>query len=126
MRICRICKLEKKESSFYKNKAYSDGLDTWCKICKSQYAKKYRENIPKKITDTKSGRSMLMTGIRKEDWCETYKLLLKIGYDPKGDIHKQFSEKYGLPYKKRPIRNKVLCEYSECLNTPNKTDSFSE
>lgn len=36
MKKCSICKLEKDESNFHKNKKKKDGLDTRCKSCKHE------------------------------------------------------------------------------------------
>jgi hypothetical protein len=40
---CSRCKRWKAESEFYKRRKYKDGLDTWCKKCICEAARKYRE-----------------------------------------------------------------------------------
>jgi hypothetical protein len=41
MKICRICKLEKDESEFWKNIVKTDGLQTQCKDCQRLYHQDY-------------------------------------------------------------------------------------
>lgn len=115
MKKCRICGREKKEDSFYKNKNYPDGLDTWCKICKSEYAKARNRNKEKLPVDKDR---LIFTGMCKSDWCKMYQFLLSLGYDVKNDIHEQFSKRHGLPYKKRPRKNYITFSYEDCLDTP--------
>jgi len=43
MKICKNCKVPKPFSDFYNDKMYADSHYPYCKICKSQYDKKYRE-----------------------------------------------------------------------------------
>lgn len=124
MKKCKRCGKEKKKSSFYKCKNYPDGLDYYCKICKNDSQKKYRKNLPKSSTST--DRDLLMSGINKKDWCNTYRFLKHIGYDINGDIHKQFSEKYSLKYKKRPLRNNITFKPEDCSETLDKTDSLPD
>jgi hypothetical protein len=44
MKKCNKCNLEKNESEFHVAKSFKDGLYTWCKICKSNYDKVYRQS----------------------------------------------------------------------------------
>ena len=44
MKICTICKIEKDESEFYKNKRNKDGLNSWCKACFHDYNQKWYKN----------------------------------------------------------------------------------
>jgi hypothetical protein len=44
MKLCSKCKIEKYESNFNKNKNRKDGLQHYCKQCKSLINKKYAEN----------------------------------------------------------------------------------
>ena len=54
-KICRICKENKNISEFGINKAYSDGYETRCKICRNKYAAiqrdKHREKTNKKYVE---------------------------------------------------------------------------
>lgn len=43
MKICSKCKLEKEELEFSKSKKSKDGLQFWCKDCRREYQKEYRE-----------------------------------------------------------------------------------
>ncbi len=45
MKRCARCKEQKTESEFGKKRQSKDGLSSWCKKCKCEYARKYyREN----------------------------------------------------------------------------------
>ncbi len=44
MKTCCKCKVEKQISEFQKNKTKKDGLQTYCKICKSEIFKEYSRN----------------------------------------------------------------------------------
>jgi hypothetical protein len=55
-----------------------------------------------------------MRGITHHDWCGTYAVLQKLGYDIHSDINEQFSKKYGLPVKERPTKNTVSFSPKDC------------
>ncbi len=40
---CRKCKQRKARSEFHKNASSSDGLASWCKVCKAKAAQEYRQ-----------------------------------------------------------------------------------
>jgi hypothetical protein len=42
MKVCTKCKVEKELTEFCKNKKTKDGLESWCKVCKSAYNKIWR------------------------------------------------------------------------------------
>ena len=44
MKKCPRCNIVKDESEFYKNCTTKDGLETYCKDCRREYYKIYREN----------------------------------------------------------------------------------
>lgn len=48
MRTCRTCQQDKEESEFQKHSAASDGLNTQCKACVSEYRKQWRKDNPSK------------------------------------------------------------------------------
>jgi hypothetical protein len=50
--------------------------------------------------------SLNLLGLKKEDYCEMYSALSKLGYNPELDIHIQFCEKWGLKVLKRPRKGK--------------------
>lgn len=60
MKICIRCKTEKPFEEFHKNKRSIDGYTTYCKPCKSDYAKR---NTYERTTDSKK---CAMCGITKE------------------------------------------------------------
>lgn len=43
MKICTICKAEKEESEYNKNKSRKDGLNTLCKDCSQKRSRRYYE-----------------------------------------------------------------------------------
>ena len=43
MKTCQKCSFIKEETLFYKDKYKKDGLDSFCKSCRSSYHKKYRK-----------------------------------------------------------------------------------
>jgi hypothetical protein len=113
MRVCKVCNKEKKDESFYKNKALKSGYNTTCKICSNLYQSKLRKkNI--KIYETSS--SLKLAGVKKTDWCSMYLFLKDLGYNIEKDIHFQFTEKYNLEYKNRPSKNTLNYTYKDCLD----------
>ncbi len=97
-KICKQCGLEKKLTSFYKNRNNKDGLQSSCKICANHNVKYYRhlrrEN--EELQDKFDGKTLSMIGAVKSDYCEMYSFLSKIGYNVEEDIHLQFCEKWGI------------------------------
>jgi len=45
-KLCRKCVQWKAETEFHKNASRKDGLARWCKVCKTNAAKKSRERLP--------------------------------------------------------------------------------
>lgn len=39
---CSLCKQTKPDSEFYQNRATTNGLTCWCKVCTSEYHKETR------------------------------------------------------------------------------------
>lgn len=54
LKTCNSCKLEKPNSSFHKNISSKDGLRSFCKSCKNERDKDYRETNPEKIQKSQS------------------------------------------------------------------------
>lgn len=74
MKICSNCKIEKDENEFSKNKSSKkDGLDSWCKICKSEYNKKYKKEHRAEISDYNKNYHKNNYEERKEHIIETVK-----------------------------------------------------
>ena len=44
MKVCRKCSENKENSEFHICKSYKDNLSVWCKSCKREYDKKYRQS----------------------------------------------------------------------------------
>lgn len=101
-KICNTCLVEKDIYEFYRNtKGYYYGKCIQC-------LKNEREN---KQPRQYSGR---VTQALRE-WCQTQRILSKIGYNLEGDIHLQFLEKFNLTgYKPRPNANKVSYKPEDC------------
>lgn len=112
-RVCRKCGREKNMESFYRCASCPQGRQTHCKICQSAWNKQYRETHPVQPV----GRELKMTNVGLKDYCQTYKFLIQMGYDPTGNVAEQFSNKYGTKYKDR--KNKDLNTYSfdDCLKS---------
>ena len=53
MKKCYLCKKEKDESEFYKNKAKSSGLADGCKDCQKERSKIFKEKNPEIIKERK-------------------------------------------------------------------------
>jgi hypothetical protein len=118
-KVCKYCEKEKDIDSFYKKKASADGHQSVCKICTSIVTREYkeiriRENPPVKKTkeDTKT---LSLVGTCKKDYCAMYSAMDKLGYNPSGDIHIQFMEKWGLKVSKSPRKGpKNQFSYQDC------------
>ena len=105
---CIECGKIKKISSFPKNQ-------TRCKIC-------INNKIRKEVVKDDLGFGPRLTPLTKKDFCNTYKLLMLMGYNIDGDVHEQFTKKYGLPYKERPLLNTLKYLPKDCLDGSDKAD----
>lgn len=117
MKKCRNCKIEKPLEEFGKRIRNIDGHNNQCKSCESEYGKRYRKGYRAKDDDSRDVDSshIDMKGIRKFEWCQTYRILSKIGYNPELDIHTQFIEKHPtLVLKDRPARNIKYFTWEDC------------
>jgi hypothetical protein len=121
-RQCATCGRVKKIESYPKNNRLVSGYDRTCKICRNANQRIYRQN---RKNNDKTSTEMKLSGLSRRDWCATYEFLKSIGYDVTKDIHLQFSERHGLPYKKRPQRNTLTYTHQDCLDCSNQTNLLS-
>ncbi len=84
MKTCRKCLQGKSSDQFHKDKVRSDGLDVYCKHCKSQYVKNYYLRNSGKLKDySKSWRKNNKDKVRQNN--KTYT----------ENLHQKFFEMYG-------------------------------
>lgn len=89
MKVCNKCGRELPESYFYRAKTTSDGLQTHCKECQSEYLKKYRKEMKDSVDKVKKkAREPLKELSRFSDEQLTVELFAR-GY--KGKITKRVS-----------------------------------
>lgn len=53
-KICSKCCIEKNTDEFAKDKKTKDGLKCWCKLCNSEYNKKYRQEHKEQIVNKRN------------------------------------------------------------------------
>jgi hypothetical protein len=98
--------IEKEETSYYKKKNAKDGLQSVCKICSYTIQKEYQQikklEEPNQRKVKRDSKFLSLAGIRKEDYCNTYLLLSKMGYNVELDIYPQFMERWSLNVSKSP------------------------
>lgn len=111
---CRTCYEFKDLTEYHKIKNAKDGHSVHCRLC---YNKKQREYARVKSGKTTIGRGYMdmKGGDKLYEWCHTYILLSKIGYNPSDDIHTQFIERHpNLVYKRRPAKSKKTYTWDQC------------
>lgn len=114
---CRTCKITKDVNEFGIRRKNLDGFDNQCKQCQREYQKKYIQGYrAKQDGDRTVDTSHIdLTGIRKNEWCQAYRILAILGYKPELDIHTQFIEKHPyLTLKSRPTRNIKWFTWQDC------------
>jgi hypothetical protein len=117
MKKCKACRITKELSEFGNRKRNKDGLNGQCKACESEYGKMYRKGYRAKDDETRDIDSthIDMKGIRKFEWCNTFRILSKMGYNPELDLHTQFIERHPyLTLKPRPARNIRHFTWEDC------------
>lgn len=116
MKKCRVCNELKPITEYRTRKGNLDGLDHKCKDCDREYQRKYREGYrTKSDINYINSKHIDIKGIRKSEWCETYRILSILGYNVSYDIHTQFIERHpGLVYKDRPTRNVKSFTSDDC------------
>lgn len=99
-KICKACLIERPTKKFVRSKAFPDGYESRCKICKLNGTKIVFENSgkwSKKNHKIKRSDYILpFTNPLKRDYVEAFVFLRNMGYDLAQDIHIQFCKKYGL------------------------------
>ena len=126
-KICKTCGLEKKLTSFFKNRNNKDGLQKSCKICVNNNVKHYRQlrKENEEREDRFDGKTLSMIGSVKSDYCAMYSFLSKIGYNVEEDIHLQFCEKWGIttPKQRKGRGSKVnRYTYKDCQQEKTPTN----
>lgn len=71
-KICTKCKKEKSLEYFVKDKRLPNGYGPWCKLCKNQSSKKYRENNPVEKIQEKRRNIKSKYGITLEQWQQMF------------------------------------------------------
>ena len=72
IKICTKCKKEKSLSAFVKDKRVRSGYGPWCKLCKNQSSKLYRENNPVERVQEKKRNIKSKYGITLEQWQQMF------------------------------------------------------
>lgn len=92
---CVHCGQLKKKESFPIRKNNKSGYDSACKICRNSMTMEARKNNKMNLNLNPNDTSHLaLRGITKQDYCQMYSLLSKLGYNVFGDIHLQFCERH--------------------------------
>lgn len=91
-------------------------MDHKCKDCDREYQRKYKSGYrAKSDVNHIQTKHIDMKGIRKSEWCQTYRILSILGYNVEDDIHSQFIEKHpNLTLKTRPLRNTKSFTSDDC------------
>ena len=86
-----------------------------CKACFYEYTLEYKRKMRKRGEYLTS--ALKLASPTKEDYCEMYSFLEKIGYDIHSEksVHEQFCDKYGLPYKRRALKSQNRFSAEDCL-----------
>lgn len=114
MKICYKCKIEKPLNHFGRVAKNKDGHSGWCKECYSEYHKEWF----KKSDRCNEDPQYILNGTNKEDYIRMYEIMEELGYNPDGDISKQFCDKYGLKYRHRRKKDLNAFTYQELKKPP--------
>jgi hypothetical protein len=113
-KICKACHIQRTVKHFVKTKAFADGYESRCNICKKNGIKIVFENSGKWSKKNKKIRNseyiLPFTNPLKRDYVEAYIFLREMGYSLDQDIHIQFCKKHNL----EPIvrQKKSISQYS--------------
>jgi hypothetical protein len=116
-KICHTCGIEKELDSFYKRSGTKDNRQTSCKICMKINNSTYKDK--KKVEEQEMEgfdyNALNLIGVSKDDYCQMYSFLSRIGFNPELDIHSQFIKKWGIStYKERQVKHKNRFTYDDC------------
>lgn len=116
MKKCRVCNQVKPLTEYRKRPGNLDGLDNKCKECDKEYQRKYKEGYrARSDVNYIESKHIDMKGIRKSEWCQTYRILSILGYNVEDDIHTQFVARHpGMTSKQRPTRNHKSFTADDC------------
>ena len=116
MKECRTCGEIKPLDQYRVRTQNLDGRNNQCKVCESEYQKKYKKGYrARQDLNHIESEHISLTGIRKSEWCQAYRILSKIGYNPELDIHSQFIERHPhLVLKPRPRKSPKMFTWDDC------------
>jgi hypothetical protein len=112
-KLCTRCNLEKDVTLFHRRKRATDGYQSNCKLCCNDIQRIRRGNLD--YEGRKNTKDINLIGVKKEDYCNMYLFLSKMGYNIEGDIHSQFCEKWSIIDSKQPRKGiDNAWSYEEC------------
>lgn len=115
-KVCKGCGIEKPISEYHKSRAFVDGINSKCKVCVNLYNS--IRNKEKRLLERDSTPVFFrLSNTPKKDYCFMFEFMTAIGYNIYEDTHKQFCDKYNLPYKKRESKSKNLYTHCDCTKT---------
>ncbi len=123
VKTCRRCRRPLCASQFYKRRASTDGLDSWCKECRRDWNRKhpeirctYRRNHPQEWRKRNKEKESLRLAAYRANHREYY-AKKKAEYDARNpekvlaahrSTHAKYREKYNMRSK---LRNAVHCKH---------------
>jgi len=112
-KICGICLQERELIHFDKTKQNLSGYSYRCKDCRREYARKHHQILKERLDN--DIETWNMRAVNKNDYCQMYSFLSKIGYNLQEDIHTQFLKKWNLESpKRRGKRQQNKYSYEDC------------
>ena len=113
-KVCKGCGIEKPISEYHKSKAFTDGINSKCRDCVNLY-NSIRNKEKRLLQKDSTPVFFRLSNTPKRDYCSMFEFMTAIGYDINKDTHKQFCDKYNLPYKKRESKSKNLYTHTDCI-----------
>lgn len=142
MKRCSICKLDKDESEFNKNKAKKDGLNTLCRECSNKRSKRYyaenqehhckvvRKRNLKRQKEAQDYVLSVLTGAKCTDCPVTDVRVLEFDHvKSKGKklkhVSKMINEGYGIEMLQKEIAKcEIVCANCHRIRTFERTPSY--